>query len=54
VLGPAPGAQQPHATLQAGRRVAGKLPNGKGPGGIGLNMSQQYAQVAKKVNGILA
>ncbi|KAK4827481.1 hypothetical protein QYF61_018781 [Mycteria americana] len=29
------GAQQPHAMLQAWRRVAGKLLNGKGPGGAG-------------------
>lgn len=29
------GSQQPHATLQAWRRVAGKLPGGEGPGGAG-------------------
>uniref|UniRef100_A0A8C0BP17 Malic enzyme n=1 Tax=Buteo japonicus TaxID=224669 RepID=A0A8C0BP17_9AVES len=33
VLGPALGSQQPHATLQAWGRVAGKLPGGKRPGG---------------------
>jgi len=34
--------------------MAGKLPSGKGPGGVGqLNMSQQCAQVAKKANDIL-
>jgi len=31
VLGPAFGSQQPQATLQAWREVAGKLPDGKGP-----------------------
>lgn len=29
------GLQQPPATLQALRRVAGKFPGGKGPGGAG-------------------
>uniref|UniRef100_A0A8C3GZ57 Uncharacterized protein n=1 Tax=Corvus moneduloides TaxID=1196302 RepID=A0A8C3GZ57_CORMO len=33
VLGPALGSQQPHAALQAGDRMAGKWPRGKGPGG---------------------
>ena len=33
--------------------MAGKLPDGKGSW-CQLNMSQQYAQVAKKANGILA
>jgi len=31
VLGPAFWSQQPQATLQAWGRVAGKLPDGKGP-----------------------
>jgi len=35
VPGPALESQQPHATLQAWGRVAGKLPDGKGPGGVG-------------------
>ncbi|GAB0202854.1 mitochondrial enolase superfamily member 1 [Grus japonensis] len=35
VLGPALGSQPPHATLQAWGRVAGKLPDRKGPGGAG-------------------
>ncbi|PKU38619.1 rna-directed dna polymerase from mobile element jockey-like [Limosa lapponica baueri] len=29
------GSQQPHAVLQTWGRVAGKLPDGKGPGGVG-------------------
>jgi len=33
VPGPALGTQQPHATLQAWERVAGKLLSGKEPGG---------------------
>ena len=34
-LGPAIGSQQPHATLQAWGGVAGELPDGKGPWGVG-------------------
>lgn len=30
--GRALGSQQPHATLQAGGGMAGKLPSGRGPG----------------------
>jgi len=33
--GPALGSQQPHATLQAWGRVAGKLTSKKGPGAVG-------------------
>ncbi|CAM9283037.1 unnamed protein product, partial [Bubo scandiacus] len=32
---PAVVSQQSHAMLQAWGRVAGKLPGGKGPGGVG-------------------
>ena len=35
VFGPALGSQQPHATLQAWEGVAGEVPDGKGPGGVG-------------------
>lgn len=34
VPGPALGEQQPHATLQAGGSMAGRLPGRKGPGAI--------------------
>lgn len=39
------GSQQPHALLQAGDRVPGKLPGGKGPGGADqcqLTISQLF------------
>ena len=35
VFVPALGSQQPHTTLQAWGRVAGKLPGGKGPEDVG-------------------
>ena len=57
VPGPAPGAQQPHTTLQVWGRAAGKLPGGKGSGGVvdsQLGISQQRAQVVKKANSTLA
>jgi len=40
VPGPALGSQQPHATLQAWRRVAGKLSCGKGPWGVGRQLAE--------------
>jgi len=49
-LDPALGSQQPHATLQAGGRVAANCPAEKDLGVLvnsWLNMSQQCAQVAK-------
>jgi len=45
VSGPALGSQQPHATLQAWGRMAGKLPGGKGPGGIGQQLTD-YEPIA--------
>ena len=35
LMGPALGSQQPHTALQAWGGVAGKLPGGKGPWGVG-------------------
>jgi len=55
--GPALESHQPHATLQAGGGVAGKMPGGKGPWGVGRQPAEHepaVAQVAKKANGILA
>ena len=40
VLGPALGSQQPHATLQAWGGMAGKLPGGKGAGGVGQQLAE--------------
>ena len=37
--GPALGSLQSHATLQAWGGVSGKLPGGKGPGDVGLRLS---------------
>ena len=39
VPGPALWSQQPHATVQAWGGVAGKLPGGKGPGGVGQQLA---------------
>jgi len=37
--------QQPHATLQAWGRVAGKLHGGKGPWGVGRQPAEQEPPV---------
>jgi len=43
--GPALRSQQPHATLQAWWRVAGKLPGGKGPWGAGRQPAEHEPAV---------
>ncbi|RMC17285.1 hypothetical protein DUI87_05865 [Hirundo rustica rustica] len=51
------GSQQPSAVLQAGDRVTGKLPGGKGPRGAHQKLTEHEpacAQEAKKACGILA
>jgi len=40
MLGPALGSQQPQAMLQAWEGVAGKLPGGRGPRGVGLQLAE--------------
>jgi len=45
MTGPALGSQQPHATLQAWGRVAGKLPSGKGSWGVGLQPAEHEPAV---------
>ena len=45
VLDPALGSQQPHAMLQAWGRVAGKLPGGKGPWGVGRQPAEHEPAV---------
>ena len=42
---PALQSQPPHATLQAGGGVAGKLPSGKGPWGVGLQAAEHEPAV---------
>lgn len=52
VPGAAPESQQPHASPQASGRAVGKLPGGKGPGGIGQQLAEYepaFAQVAKNL-----
>ena len=39
-VGPALGSQQPRATLWAWGRGTGKLPGGKGPGGVGRQLAE--------------
>jgi len=43
--GPALWSQQPHAMPQAWEGVAGKLPNRKGPGGVGWQPAEQEPAV---------
>ena len=45
MLGPAPGSQQPHATLQAWGRVAGKVPGGKRSWGPGRHSTEHEPTV---------
>jgi len=45
VLGAALGSQQPHATLQAWGRVAGKLPSGEGSCGAGQQLAEHEPAV---------
>ena len=57
MAGPAFWSQQPQATLQSWGRVAGKLPDGKGPwctDGQSAEYEPAVCLVAKKASGILA
>ena len=45
MLGPALGSQQPHATLQAWGGLAGKLPSGKRPWGVGRQPAEHEPAV---------
>jgi len=42
---PALGSQQPHATLRAWGGVAGELPSGKGPWGVGRQLAEHEPAV---------
>ena len=45
MTGPALGSQQPHATLQAWGRAAGKLPGTKRPWGVGRQQAEHETAV---------